>query len=232
MRREERGAVGHAATRAPLPSPGGSSPLAGIRAVVFDVDETLTSRSTTYRGRVVALLHTVLASKIGRWLQAGGRRTRLAPLRLFLHRYDLLCRRVVLEPETRGMLETVQRAGIVLGIVTNGTARKRHTVALLDLDGRTSCIVISGELGHRKPDPAIFDRVIACLGVPANAILFVGDRLQQDIAGAQQAGMRTVWLRRGHAPRRQRRAAHADRVIASPGELLATLGLAHAPAAG
>ncbi len=207
-------------------------PLVGIRAVVFDVDETLTSRSTTYRGRIVALLHTVLASPAGSWAQADGRRSRLLPVRLLLHGYDLLCRRVVLDPETQSMLDTLQSVGFLLGIVTNGTARKRHTVTLLGLDRRTSCIVISGEVGRRKPHPAIFEQVVECLGVPAAAMLFVGDRLRQDIAGARDAGMHTVWLRRGHAPLLRRRAQRADHVISSPRALLLALGLAPAPAAG
>lgn len=221
-----------AASTAPAPSRlAGSPALAGIRAVVFDLDGTLTRGGTTFRGRVAALLQTVLASKTGRWLQAGGRGTRLVALRLLLQQYEVLCRRVVLDPETWAMLETVQRAGFLLGIVTNGTARKRHTVTLLGLDRRTSCIVIAGELGRRKPDQAVFDRVIACLGVPAAAILFVGDRPRQDIEGARDAGMRTVWLRRGRSPLARRRHPPADRSISSPRDLLATLGLSDAPAA-
>ena len=210
----------------------GNPALDGIRAVVFDLDGTLTGGGTTYRGRIVAVLHTILASKAGRWLQGGGRSTRLAPLQFVLHGYDLLCRRVVLDPETQGMLDTLQFAGFLFGIVTNGTARKRHTVMLLGLDRRTSCIVISGELGRRKPHPAIFEQVVECLGVPAAAMLLVGDRLRQDIAGARDAGMRTVLLRRGRSPLGRRRAAHPDHVVSSPQELLQALGLAPAPAVG
>jgi putative hydrolase of the HAD superfamily len=35
------------------------------------------------------------------------------------------------------------------------------------------------------------------LGVVASEAVFVGDRVQDDIAGAQVAGMRAVWVRRG-----------------------------------
>jgi HAD superfamily hydrolase (TIGR01509 family) len=205
-------------------------PLAGIRAVVFDLDGTLTGRGTTYRGRLVALIHAALASPAGRRLQAGGRPTRLALLRLFRHRYDVLCRRVVLDPATSGALDTLRNAGILLGIVTNGTKRKRHTVTLLGLDRRAACIVISGELGRRKPDRADFDAVIACLGVPPDASLFVGNQRRQDIDGARDAGMPTVWWRRGRrSPVPWRRDPQADRVISSPRELLVTLGLAPTP---
>lgn len=109
----------------------GSTALAGIQAVVFDLDEKLTTRGTPYRGRVTALLHTALARKAGRRRAAGECGQRLAPVRLLRRRCAALCRRVALDSATEQLLDTVQRAGDRIGSVTNGTASKRHTISLL-----------------------------------------------------------------------------------------------------
>jgi putative hydrolase of the HAD superfamily len=69
-------------------------------------------------------------------------------------------------------------------------------VETLDLVARAACIVISDEVGARKPDPAIFHAAAAQLGVALAPIMFVGDHSQADIAGAARAGMQTAWLRR------------------------------------
>jgi putative hydrolase of the HAD superfamily len=55
-------------------------------------------------------------------------------------------------------------------------------------------ILISGQLGFRKPHPVVFAELQRRLCVEAAEIVFVGDELQADVIGAQEAGMRTVWM--------------------------------------
>lgn len=57
-------------------------------------------------------------------------------------------------------------------------------------------IVISDEVGIRKPRPEIFECVRESLGLAAHEILHVGDNLRADVEGAAGCGMRTVWLTR------------------------------------
>jgi FMN phosphatase YigB (HAD superfamily) len=57
-------------------------------------------------------------------------------------------------------------------------------------------IVISDDVGIRKPRIEIFRAVLDDLAVDASEALFVGNSLQDDIAGADRAGMRSVWIRR------------------------------------
>jgi FMN phosphatase YigB (HAD superfamily) len=57
-------------------------------------------------------------------------------------------------------------------------------------------IVVSDEVGWRKPRRDIFDVALARLGVPAEASLFVGDRADMDVLGAQQIGMDAAWINR------------------------------------
>src|SRR5918992_1625126 len=68
---------------------------------------------------------------------------------------------------------------------------------------RVDTIVLSSELGKRKPHRAIFERALGELGVDAEDALFVGDRLDADVVGASRLGMRTVqalWFRADDAP--------------------------------
>lgn len=59
-----------------------------------------------------------------------------------------------------------------------------------------SSIVISEDLGIRKPRPEIFEEVVRALDLTPDEILHVGDSLDADVAGARACGMRTVWLTR------------------------------------
>ena len=69
-------------------------------------------------------------------------------------------------------------------------------------------IVISEEVGIRKPRREIFDRVFEALEVEARDVLHVGDNLVADVGGAAAAGMRTVWLTRRIADPDQALAAY------------------------
>jgi len=55
-------------------------------------------------------------------------------------------------------------------------------------------IVVSDAFGWRKPARSIFDEALRRLDVPAAEALFVGDRADIDVAGAQAAGMHAAWI--------------------------------------
>ncbi len=59
---------------------------------------------------------------------------------------------------------------------------------------------ISELVGAAKPDPAIFRHALQQAGVSPQHAVHVGNRLDSDVRGAQQLGMRTVWVVRGEAP--------------------------------
>jgi putative hydrolase of the HAD superfamily len=67
-----------------------------------------------------------------------------------------------------------------------------------ELAGRLDVVVFSSEVGVRKPRPEIFHAALERLGVTPDRALFVGDRLNADVRGAHDVGMRTVqamWFR-------------------------------------
>lgn len=56
-------------------------------------------------------------------------------------------------------------------------------------------IIISRDLGIRKPDPKIFQHVLEKLGVKPEETIHVGDSMEQDVVGAKTAGIKTVWIK-------------------------------------
>jgi FMN phosphatase YigB (HAD superfamily) len=58
-------------------------------------------------------------------------------------------------------------------------------------------IASSARWGVEKPDPGFFAEVAEAAGVPAAAIAYVGDRLDNDVLPARAAGMHGVFIRRG-----------------------------------
>jgi len=86
-------------------------------------------------------------------------------------------------------------------IVTNGISSiQRGVLKTLGLDHTFDAIVISGEVGLNKPNPAFFDATFAALDVTdRSATVMVGDSLTSDIQGGTNAGIDTIWLNRLNA---------------------------------
>jgi putative hydrolase of the HAD superfamily len=88
-------------------------------------------------------------------------------------------------------LRALAALGLPLGIVSNsdGTVQAQLRQAGVPV----GVIVDSAVVGVAKPDPAIFRIALDALGVPAsNTVLYVGDSLRYDVAGAIAAGLRPV----------------------------------------
>ena len=103
--------------------------------------------------------------------------------------------RVAYLPGALDALAAAAAAGPV-GVLTNGPEkRQRAKVEALGLDGRVDAIVYAGDLPRRKPHAAPFERLTAALSVDPAETLYVGNSLGYDVAGAHNAGLRSVWLR-------------------------------------
>ncbi len=61
-------------------------------------------------------------------------------------------------------------------------------------------ILVSDEVGWRKPNPVIFELALERLGVEPGEALFVGDRIDIDVAGAKSVGMGAAWINPDGAP--------------------------------
>jgi len=84
-----------------------------------------------------------------------------------------------------------------LGIVSNAqhlfTIPELTKFNLIDL---FDAIALSSDVGVRKPDSKIFHRLLQAMAVPPEAAVFVGDNLFDDVYGASNVGMKTVWIGR------------------------------------
>lgn len=77
-----------------------------------------------------------------------------------------------------------------LGVLTNGNADVRR-LGLADYFQFTLC---AEDLGIGKPDPRPFQEALGRAGVAAEHAVHVGDHPDDDIGGAQRAGMRAIWF--------------------------------------
>ena len=91
--------------------------------------------------------------------------------------------------------------GYHVGIITNG-AHDEHTdsqlskVRHLGLSERIQSLTISGEIGVRKPNLKIFEVACERADVLPKEAMYVGDTIQNDIVGANRAGMTSIFINR------------------------------------
>ena len=100
-----------------------------------------------------------------------------------------------LYPDARPCLAALQTMGLRVGLAGNQTARAETILRALDLP--VDLVGTSDGWGVEKPSAAFFDRVVAEAGCPADQVLYVGDRLDNDVRPAQEAGIATALIRRG-----------------------------------
>ncbi len=93
-------------------------------------------------------------------------------------------------PEVPAALEGLRAMGLKIGLISNVCCRNLVPVNLEQYGIRNyfDPIVLSGEYGRRKPDPAIFHYAARLANVPTGECIYVGDRIARDIDGACRAG--------------------------------------------
>lgn len=180
-----------------------------IRAVWFDVGETLIDESREYGTWAdwLGVPRHTFSAMFGAVIARGGdyrevfqhfrpgfdlekeRQARLdAGIGEFLNGNDLY-------PDARPCLRALQDAGYYVGVAGNQTERAGRFLRELNLP--CDVLATSDEWGAAKPDLAFFDKLAAVSGHDRGEIAYVGDRLDNDIAPAALAGLVTVWVRRG-----------------------------------
>ena len=222
--------------------------LGTIKAILFDLDETLLDRDATMlrflreqctrfelEGEVEVFSRAVLSH------QAGGYADKFQA-------YQLACEEEGLTPAVAKTLyedfilnygdDSVMISGArevlevlsgqyALGMVTNGRSRsQRGKIKGAKLESFFSVIKVSGEEDVEKPEPEIFQNCLEVLGCEPQRAIFVGDHPVNDIEGPHQIGMKTVWIetaRYQEAPKADVRVKHV-REILSP-ENASALGL-------
>lgn len=180
-----------------------------IKAVIFDVGETLINESRMWRGWAAYLKvpETDFFAALDDVIARG------EPLRHVFNRFrasfDLAAARREraaagdtemfdtrdLYPDAEPCLRRLHTLGYRIGIA--GNQPKGAVAALEALDLSTDFIAVSAILGVTKPSATFFEKVADMSGVAAREIAYVGDRLDNDILPARAAGMAAIFLLRG-----------------------------------
>lgn len=100
-----------------------------------------------------------------------------------------------LYPDVRPALEQLREDGYLVGIGGNQPARAEAFLARLDLP--VDFITTSDTLGVEKPSLEFFQRLAALAGVEPEHAVYVGDRVDNDVIPAKEAGMIAIFIRRG-----------------------------------
>lgn len=181
----------------------------GVRAVWFDVGEALIDETREYgtwadwlgipRHTFSAVFGAVIArgedyKQVFQHFSPGfdldeQRQQRLdAGLGEYLNGNDLYS-------DVRPCFETLRKHDYFVGVAGNQTVRAGRFIRELNLPA--DIIATSDDWGTSKPDPEFFEKLIQASGHNRDEIVYVGDRLDNDIAPAVKAGLQTVLIRRG-----------------------------------
>jgi HAD superfamily hydrolase (TIGR01549 family) len=181
-----------------------------IRAVVFDVGECLVDETREYGTWAdwLGVPRHTFAAMFGAVITQG--RDYREVFQEFRPGFDLYEQRQAradagqpehfdesdLYPDVRPALAALREAGLWLGIAGNQTVRAGGILRGLFTDD-VDLIGTSDDWGVSKPDPEFFVRVAAVVPFVPKEILYVGDRVDNDLRPAVAAGMSTALVHRG-----------------------------------
>jgi HAD superfamily hydrolase (TIGR01549 family) len=97
--------------------------------------------------------------------------------------------------DRRHVLESVRGLGLRVGFVSNTLTRPevmRRRLREFELLQHANVAIFSVEHGVRKPNRRIYEIALDAVGVAPEEVLFVGDRVREDVRGPQALGMRSI----------------------------------------
>ena len=101
-----------------------------------------------------------------------------------------------LYPEARKVLEALNQRNLKLGSISNLASQYKKPFFELGLHDYLDEFLFSCEVGLIKPDPMIYHKMIAELGIDPSQALMIGDNAHTDVDGPKSIGMNAVHLDR------------------------------------
>jgi putative hydrolase of the HAD superfamily len=95
-------------------------------------------------------------------------------------------------PHVRQTIENIRRAGCKTGVLSDFPVDKK--LKNMGLDGIWDAALCTEEIGALKPSRLVFDKLASSLGVENERILYVGNSIRFDVAGAKNAGMKAALI--------------------------------------
>lgn len=93
------------------------------------------------------------------------------------------------------LLDLLKSKNLKLGIITNASHnedRIRKILSRVGIEKYFETVVVSSEVGIRKPDPMIFQIALKNLDLAPEQAIYIGDSFEYDAQGASNAGMQYV----------------------------------------
>ncbi len=120
------------------------------------------------------------------------------------HHLDTWTPHIRHQPDAAETLRALRHSGLRIGLLSNTHWPRHFHEHFLERDGLDGLIdarLYTSDMEHVKPDRRAFEQALEAVGVkePGRAV-FVGDRLYDDVWGAQQAGLRGVWVHNDRTP--------------------------------
>lgn len=221
-----------------------------IRAVIFDLDNTLVDFFRMKREAVMAAVAAMVDAGLGlspedacqainRIYESEGIEYQEVFDRFLVERYGEINHKIlaagvvayrrareaalVLYPHVTSTLTTLAKRGIKLAMLTDAPAKQAWLrLCYLNLHQLFDAVIATEEMGAPKPSPRPFQKVLETLGVAPQETLMVGDWPERDMVGAKGVGIRTVFARYGD--RRGVTRSGADFEISDIAELLTIIG--------
>lgn len=101
-------------------------------------------------------------------------------------------------PYLKEMLKDLSARSVKLGMITNGYGQfQLDNIVALDIYHYFQSVLISEWEGMKKPNQSIFQKSLRELNVQPYEAVYVGDHPINDMDGANQVGMRTIWIKNG-----------------------------------
>lgn len=190
-----------------------------VRAVCLDLDETLAVTRRDREAILSAASQAVDAPPLGRGDYVDAHRsvhpeeTRTEifrqlledgsatdPAELAAAYNDALVESIEPVPGAIEVVRALRRRWPV-ALLTNGPSRaQRSKLEALGWTDAFDAVLVTGELGKRKPNAAAFHAALEAVGVGADEAVHVGDQVEADIEGASRAGLAAVQVRYDGGP--------------------------------
>lgn len=217
-----------------------------IKAVIFDLDNTLLDRSSTFKAFAISFLHyyfdhlessQLLLERIIELDQDGYKDKRelfeellselpwaSKPAHSELMQYynDHYVKNAKLMEHAWDVIKHIQ-GKYKTALITNGRKEIQYgKIDHLGLRDSFDFIIVSEEAGYKKPDRRIFEAATNALSLQPAQCIYIGDHPANDIEGACQAGLSAIWMK-VNQPWRENLMAKPLHTISKLNELLVLL---------
>lgn len=195
-----------------------------IKAVLFDFDETLQDRTEAFESYMDAFLDEFCSGISDEEIEKRKEEMRVTGKGGYVNREEWYAGLIkswewkdapsstvlanhydttfgdhnVIFPNSPVLLKKLKDMGYIVGVITNGPSiLQNHKMDTSGLRPYCDIVVVSGDVGVHKPDPALFAYTADKLGLSCDECVYVGDHPVNDIQGALEAGMKAIRMNFG-----------------------------------